>query len=215
MMNSKKLECTPRRHFRDRSPREWGDQDDRWNEAQGCRSNASRDSHRTYYGEHPSEADGTKEKRQYGGSPQRAYGKEPFSHDRNRRSPARRCVTPDQGGGGGGDGDYARFRYSSPETCTSQEHRVAERRKSLTGDAEDYFKHRRLDSDFSPALSKSVTEQATRSDGFQRFLSVLNKGVDVNMLTKIVPCGDRPDPQIPSDLAWTRVHARRHQTVAS
>ncbi|KAK0154210.1 hypothetical protein N1851_003686 [Merluccius polli] len=261
-MNSKKLECTPRRHFRDRSPREWGDQDDRWNEAQGCRSNTSRDSHRTYYGEHPSEADGTKEKRQYGGSPQRAYGTEPFSHDRNRRSPARRCVTPDQGGGGGGD--YARFRYSSPETCTSQEHRVAERRKSLTGDAEDYFKHRRLDSDFrswpptkenidydkrpehskrrptsedfayrhpseyamerqtqdrnvacgtkplpesssrtehnstnhSPALSKSVTEQATRSDGFQRFLSVLNKGVDVNMLTKIVtqaPTG--PDPR--------------------
>ncbi|CAL8333425.1 unnamed protein product [Lota lota] len=286
-MNSKKLECTPRRQFRERSPRERGDHDERWREPQGCRSNTSRDSHRTYYGEHPKDSAGTKEKHQYSDSLQRAYSKEPSHRNRSQRSPERRCVMPDKGGGG--DGEYTRFRYLSPETSTSQEHRVSERRKSLTGNDEDHFQHRRLNNDFrswpptkedidygkrpedskkrrptpedfayrhpseyatdrqtqdrnatrdtkqlpessskvydaardqnestshlnynpwqpsssfpgsetsrraehnsnnhSPAPAKSVPEQTPRSNGFQRFLSVLNKGVDVNMLNKIV-----------------------------
>lgn len=236
--------------------------------------------------------DGTKEKHR--DSPQRAYSKDPSSRDRNRRSPARRCVTPEKGGGG--DGEYTRFRYLSPETSTSQEHRFSERRKSLASDVEDHFKHRRLNSDFrswpptkedidygkrpedskrrptpedfayrrpseyamdrrtqdrnvardtkqlpessslvydatrdrnestshlnynywqpstsfpgsetsrqaehnstnhSPALAKSCTEQTSRSNGFQRFLSVLNKGVDVNVLTKIVTQAPTAEP---------------------
>ena len=147
-MNSKKLECTPRRQFRERSPRERGDQDDRWREPQGGRSStASRDSHRSYYGEHPKDSAGTKDKHQYSDSLQRAYSKEPSHRNRTQRSPERRFAVPDKGGGGG-DEDYTRFRYSTPETSSGQEHRVSERRKSLTSNVDDHFHHRRLNSDF-------------------------------------------------------------------
>lgn len=91
---------------------------------------------------------GPKEKRMYTESPPRGYGKEPSSRDRSRRSPARRCVTPDIDEGG--VGEYTRFRYLSPKTSTSQEHRLSERRKSLSSDVMDDFKYRRLDSDFRP-----------------------------------------------------------------
>jgi len=166
-MNSKKLEYTPRRHYRDRSPRERGDHDERWREAQACRSKASRDSHRTYHGEHPMGSGGTKEKRMYMDSPPRGYGKEPSSRDRSRRSPARRCVTPDRDEGG--DGEYIRFRYLSPKTSTSQEHRLSERRKSLSSEVMDDFKYRRLDSDFrSWPSTKEDIDYGKRSEESKR-----------------------------------------------
>ena len=147
-MNSKKLECTPRRQFRERSPRERGDHDDRWREPQGGRSSAaSWDSHHSYYGEHPKDSAGAMDKHQYSESLQRAYSKELSHQNRIQRSPERRSAVPDKGSGGV-DGDYTRFMYSSPETSTSQEHRVSERRKSLTGNVDDNFQHRRLNSDF-------------------------------------------------------------------
>ncbi|XP_056136260.1 uncharacterized protein LOC130112794 [Lampris incognitus] len=57
-----------------------------------------------------------------------------------------------------------------------------------------------------PALTGRAGPRNTAAKGFQRFLSILNKGVDVDMLTKIVS----RDPVVADDLdtSWSRSSAR-------
>ncbi|XP_071396439.1 zinc finger CCCH domain-containing protein 13-like [Centroberyx affinis] len=133
--------------------------------------------------------------------------------------------------------DHSQERTRSQEFPTRSQAKPRDRNDSPSPDYEDR-RHTRTrpsmnesrgqvfdadhnDTNQSAALAERLAEQKTAAKGFQRFLNVLNKGVDVAMLTKIVgqssKVADDP-PQSPASLPnaadhlWSPSCARQQES---
>ncbi|XP_042340254.1 cyclin-dependent kinase 12-like [Plectropomus leopardus] len=133
MMQSNRSEYGHKRHYSDRSSKQWDDYDDRWEDRREPHRVIPQDSYQNYGGDGHSSTERTRISREYSDSPTRLYSKDSLNRDWSR------------------DGKSSvRRRKSPPDWGTS------EKRRRYTEDDKDDYRYRREPEDKTNRRSPDV-----------------------------------------------------------
>ncbi|KAL7403933.1 hypothetical protein ABVT39_007359 [Epinephelus coioides] len=150
MMQSSRSDHSHKRHYSDRSSRQWDDYDDRWEERREPHRDIPQDSYQKYGGDGQCRAERSRRSREYSDSPKMLYGKDSLNRDWSRdgkSSVRRRNSSPDWG-----NSDWKRRRYTEDDKDDYRYRREPEDKTNRQ--SPDSFPRAHVSKDFKHSLSQ-------------------------------------------------------------